>query len=215
MILRKLELKQFGKFGERTFEFRRGMNLVTGPNEAGKSTLMEAIPAVLFGVRNKARFKPWGRQGECTAALVLEDRTRSVQVERDILTDRVVLIERDDLYHTLYHFEGKAAPQGRSSERAEYLAQLSRLFGVAEDDVFRASLFFGQGSLELSGQGGLGAKLKALLSGFAEVDYDQVLDSLNRDFFAVTRQNPWGKDKTRDRDLEEVRKELAEHEDAK
>ena len=210
MILRKLELKHFGKFGERTFEFRRGMNLVTGPNEAGKSTLMEAIPAVLFGVRNKERFKPWGRQGECAASLMLEDRNRSVQVERDILTDRVVLIERDDLYHTLYHFEGKAAPQGRSSERAEYLAQLSRLFGVAEDDVFRASLFFGQGSLELSGQGGLGAKLKALLSGFVEVDYDQVLDSLNRDFFAITRQNPWGKDKTRDRDLEEVRKELAE-----
>ena len=63
MILRSLELKHFGKFAERSFEFRRGLNLVVGPNEAGKSTLIETVPAVLFGVRNKERFKPWGRQG--------------------------------------------------------------------------------------------------------------------------------------------------------
>jgi uncharacterized protein YhaN len=213
MILRSLELKQFGKFTERTFEFRRGLNLVVGPNEAGKSTLMEAVPAILFGVRNKERFKPWGRQGNCCAALVLEDQGRTLRVERDLLSDRVSLVERDDLYHTLYSFEGKAAPQGRSSERGEYLEQLSRLFGFAEEDVFRASLFFGQGSLELSGQGGLAAKLKTLLSGFAEVDYDKVLTSLADDYFAVTRENPWGKDKTRNRELDDIRGRLAELEE--
>jgi uncharacterized protein YhaN len=210
VILRSLELKHFGKFGERTFEFRRGMNLVAGPNEAGKSTLMEAIPAVLFGVRNKERFKPWGRHGSCEAALVLEDRNRTLRIERDMLSDRVILTERDDLYHVLYRFEGKAAPQGRSSERVEYQQQLVRLFGVAEEDIFRASLFFGQGNLDLPGAAGLASKIKGLLSGFVEVDYDKVLESLDRDYFAITRQSPWGKDKTRDRELEEVRSAIAE-----
>jgi DNA repair exonuclease SbcCD ATPase subunit len=210
MILRTLELKQFGKFAEAAFEFRRGLNLVVGPNEAGKSTLMEAVPAVLFGLRNKDRFKPWGRQGASSAALVLESRGRTVRVKRDLLTDRVTLVERDDLYHVLYSFEGKAAPQGRSSERAEYLEQLSRILGIAEEDVFRASLFFGQGSLELSGQGALAAKLKTLLSGFVEVDYDKVLHSLTEDYFAITRENPWGKDKTRGRELDDVRSRLAD-----
>jgi uncharacterized protein YhaN len=213
MILRSLELKHFGKFGERTFEFRRGMNLVVGPNEAGKSTLMEAIPAVLFGVRNKERFKPWGRHGSCEVALVLEDRNRSLRIERDILSDRVVLTERDDLYHVLYSFEGKAAPQGRSSDRIEYQQQLVRLFGVAEEDIFRASLFFGQGNLDLPGAVGLAAKIKGLLSGFVEVDYDKVLESLDRDYFTITRQSPWGKDKTRDRELEEVRAAIVELEE--
>lgn len=212
MILRSLELKHFGKFTERTFEFRRGLNLVVGPNEAGKSTLMEAVPAVLFGLRNKERFKPWGRQGACTAALVLEEQGRTVRVERDLLTDRVTLTEHDDLYHTLYSFEGKAAPLGRSSERTEYLEQLSRLLGIAEEDVFRASLFFGQGSLGLPGQGALTAKLKTLLSGFVEVDYDKVLSSLSDDYFTVTRENPWGKDKTRNRELDDIRGRLAEME---
>ncbi len=208
MILRSLELKHFGKFAEKNFDFRRGMNLVVGPNEAGKSTIMEAIPAVLFGVRNKERFKPWGRQGSCEAALVLEEAGRTVRLERDILTDRVCLTERDDLYHVLYQFEGKASPQGRSSERAEYLEQLQRLFGVADDDLFRASLFFGQGSLEVSGQGGMSARIKTLLSGFVEVDYDRVLESLAEDYFSITRSNPWGKDKTRSRELEELRERL-------
>ncbi len=204
MILRSIELKHFGKFGERTFEFRRGMNLVIGPNEAGKSTLMEAIPAVLFGVRNKERFRPWGRQGSCQAALVLEGNQRTLHIERDILSDRVLLVERNDLYQVEYSFEGKVSPQGRSSERSEYLRQLVRLFGVADEDIFRASLFFGQGSLEVSGDGGMAGKIKTLLSGFVEVDYDKVLTSLSEDYFAITRHNPWGKDKTRERELDEI-----------
>lgn len=208
MILRSLELRHFGKFGERTFEFRRGMNLVVGPNEAGKSTLMEAIPAVLFGVRNKERFRPWGRQGSCQAALVLEESKRSLRIERDLLTDRVLLVERNDLYEVEYSFEGKVSPQGRSSERAEYLQQLVRLFGVADEDIFRASLFFGQGSLEISGDSGMAGKIKTLLSGFVEVDYDKVLGSLSEDYFSITRHNPWGKDKTRERDLDEINKRL-------
>lgn len=208
MILRSVELKHFGKFGERTFEFRRGMNLVVGPNEAGKSTLMEAIPAVLFGVRNKERFRPWGRQGSCQAALVLEESKRSLRIERDMLTDRVLLVERNDLYEVEYSFEGKVSPQGRSSERAEYLQQLVRLFGVADEDIFRASLFFGQGNLEVSGESGMAGKIKTLLSGFVEVDYDKVLGSLSEDYFAITRSNPWGKDKTRERELDEIGKRL-------
>ncbi len=209
MILRTLELKHFGRFAERSFEFRRGMNLVLGANEAGKSTLMEAIPAVLFGLRNKERFKPWGRQGSCEAALVFENAGRTVRIARDILADQVQFSEHDDLYHLLYQFEGKAAPQGRSSERGEYLKQLQRVFGMAEEEIFRASLFFGQGSLEISGQG-LAGKIKAILSGFVEVDYDQVLKSLRDDYFAITRDNPWGKDKSRERELDAVRRRIDE-----
>ncbi len=208
MIVRSVELKHFGRFGEATFEFRRGLNLVYGPNEAGKSTLMEAIPAVLYGVRDKERFRPWGRQGSCEAALVLEGGAGTVRVERDLLTDRTTLVECDDLYECLYRFEGKVAPLGRSSERAEYMEQLRRLFGLAEEEILRASLFFGQGSLEISGSS-LATRIKALLSGFAEVDYDKVLASLHDDHFVITRLNPWGKDKTRERELDEVRKRLA------
>lgn len=204
MILRSLELKHFGKFSERSFDFRRGFNLVVGANESGKSTMMEAIPAALFGLRDKDRYKPWGRQGSCEAALSLENGGCTVRIERELLSDRVQLVERDDLYQVLYQFDGKAAPQGRSSERAEYLDQLNRLLAVADEDIFRSSLFFGQGDLELADRNGLTTRLKALLSGYVEVDYDRVLASLNDDYFNITRKNPWGKDKTRPRQLDEL-----------
>ncbi len=204
MILRSLELKHFGKFAERSFDFRRGFNLIIGPNESGKSTLMEAIPAALFGLRDKDRYKPWGRQGSCQVALALENGASTIRIERELLSDRVQLVERDDMYQALYQFDGKAAPLGRSSERAEYLDQLSRLFAVYDEDIFRSSLFFGQGDLELTDRSGLATRLKALLSGFVEVDYDRVLTSLSDDYFNITRKNPWGKDKTRPRQLDEL-----------
>lgn len=209
MILRGVELRHFGRFDDFNIEFRKGMNLVSGANEAGKSTVMEAIPAVIFGLRQKERYRPWGRQGSCEAAVVFEEGGRSIRISRDLLSDKVTLIESDDLHQVISTFEGKVSPQGRSSERAEYYARLQQLFGHADEDLFRASMFFGQGQLEFPGEGGFLARIKALLSGSSEVNYDAVLQSLSEDYFDLTRINPWGKDKTRERELDEVRARIA------
>jgi hypothetical protein len=69
MILRRLELKHFGRFADCAFDFRRGFNLVVGPSEAGKSTLAEAVPCVLFGARDGERFKPWNGGAGCAAGV--------------------------------------------------------------------------------------------------------------------------------------------------
>lgn len=208
MILRSLELEAFGRFLRRNFEFRRGLNLVIGPNEAGKSTLMEAVPAILFGVRDKERFQPWGRPGQCVAALQFETGEGSVQVRRDLLNDEVRLECTDQLYQTCSEVAGKASPQGRSGEKKAYLQELETLLGFRDADLFRATLFFGQGDLDLQFGKNLTERIKALLSGSSEVDYDQVLNALTEELFEVTADNPWGKDKTRDRALELTQKEL-------
>ncbi len=210
MILRHLELKQFGRFSDRSFEFRRGLNLVVGPNEAGKSTLVEAIPAILFGSANADRFRPWGRPGECRAALVLEDGPRTVRIERDLLSDQTELVERDDLYQVRDSFSGKAPGRGRGASRADYLERLARLFGVADEELFRATLFFGQGALEVGGGADFAGRVRSLLTGGVEIDYEQVLAALGEDYFALTRENPWGRDRARDRELETLRGRLGE-----
>ena len=210
MILRQVDLKRFGKFDERSFEFRRGLNIVIGPNEAGKSTLMEAVPAALFGVRDKDRFKKWGRSADCQVSVAFESDGRFIRIERNILTDRVRFTETDDLYQVLYEFEGKVSPLGRSSERLEYFSRLAQFIPVIENDLFRASVFFGQGRLELEGKSGIGDRIKALLSGYLDIDYDRVLSSLQNDYFLITRENPWGKDKTLDREMEQTKNRLTE-----
>lgn len=204
MIIRKLQLNYFGKFNEAEFEFRRGLNLVVGPNEAGKSTLMEAVPAILFGVRDKGRFRSWGRRGDSCGSLTLEQRGGALKIDRNITTNKVELTELDQLYQEQSSFTGKVSPQGRSSEARVYAEILEESFGVADELLLRTSLFFGQGQLELPTQKSFPGRIKALLSGSGSQDYDQVLESLRDDYFKLTRTNPWGKNKSHARELEQV-----------
>ncbi|MDW7651227.1 MAG: SMC family ATPase [Bacillota bacterium] len=48
MIIRKVTLNPFGGISNRTLSFKPGLNVVLGPNEAGKSTLVDAVFAALF-----------------------------------------------------------------------------------------------------------------------------------------------------------------------
>src|SRR3990172_9379435 len=48
MKLERCEVKRFGKLKNFKAEFAPGLNLIKGPNEAGKSTLVEALGVGLF-----------------------------------------------------------------------------------------------------------------------------------------------------------------------
>ena len=45
----RLELVGFGKFRERTIDLTSGLNLIEGPNEAGKSTIQSFITGMFYG----------------------------------------------------------------------------------------------------------------------------------------------------------------------
>ena len=48
MIIQKVILSPFGAAANRSYSFSKGLNVLLGPNEAGKSTLVNAIFAALF-----------------------------------------------------------------------------------------------------------------------------------------------------------------------
>ncbi len=48
MILRRLRVHPFGRFADREVSFAPSLTVVLGPNEAGKSTLLEAVKTALF-----------------------------------------------------------------------------------------------------------------------------------------------------------------------
>ncbi len=65
MIISKLELTSWRKIRTLALEFREGINLLYGPNEIGKSTIMEAIKQALIGDAASRRqeykdLQPWG-----------------------------------------------------------------------------------------------------------------------------------------------------------
>lgn len=57
MRFRQLELVRYGGFADRVFDFGEGrpdLHLVVGPNEAGKSTALQAIGDFLFGIASQS-----------------------------------------------------------------------------------------------------------------------------------------------------------------
>ena len=69
MVIREVEITNFGKLHNVKLSFQDGMNVVYGDNETGKSTIHAAVRAILFGLdrqRGKAsrtdeysRYEPW------------------------------------------------------------------------------------------------------------------------------------------------------------
>ncbi|MGI6095966.1 MAG: ATP-binding protein [Lachnospiraceae bacterium] len=69
MVIRRLHIKNFGKFHDKELTFSPGINLIYGENESGKSTLYTFIQGIFFGIRRMrgrasrndcyTRYEPW------------------------------------------------------------------------------------------------------------------------------------------------------------
>jgi energy-coupling factor transporter ATP-binding protein EcfA2 len=181
MILRRIELKHFGRFGECAFDLRPGPNLLAGPSESGKSTLLTAVGAVLFGAADRERFRPWGRPAPCAGAVVFEAAGGTLRVERDFVDDQVTAVETDA--------SGKvdrlaaALPAGASAPKSgRYHALLGRFFGV-ETRWLQAAL-----TGELAAPAGLVGAGAAADSDRELAQVQRRLEELGREWFETRRR---------------------------
>lgn len=96
MIIKEVVASGFGTLQQRRFSFQRGLNIIYGPNEAGKSTLQFFIYALLYGLKNKnsstlikdaARYRPWQQPEPFGGSMLFEAGGREYIVERSF-TDR-------------------------------------------------------------------------------------------------------------------------------
>jgi DNA repair exonuclease SbcCD ATPase subunit len=86
--LRRLTVAGFGRLSGRTFAFSDGLNVVYGPNEAGKSTVAAAIVASLYGSgRRKEAWRPWDGSAYSTTLFYELADGRSFEVQRDYSRD--------------------------------------------------------------------------------------------------------------------------------
>ena len=108
MKITELYLKNFGKFHEKHFYIRDGVQIIYGENEFGKSTIHAFVRAMLFGLergRGRAagkdafsRYEPWENPGSYAGVMRFCCGGRAFRLERSFgrLERRVSIVCEDD-----------------------------------------------------------------------------------------------------------------------
>ena len=108
MVITELYIRNFGKLSERHFYLRDGVQVISGENEYGKTTLHAFIRAMLFGLergRGRAaakddfsRYEPWDDPGSYAGVMRFTCGDRSFRLERNFArqTKQVSLVCEDD-----------------------------------------------------------------------------------------------------------------------
>ena len=201
MRIERLEIDGFGRFHDVRWTFDEGLTVLLGENEAGKTTLLNALRALLFGFESTRDGRTWypafagGRRG---GRLVLRTRRGEVwTVERH--GDRGgsgTLVVR--------------APNGNQGGQET----LDRLLHGADRDLFTNIFAFGLGELQtfssLSADGVRGRiyGAGAGLGGTSAIDLERRLRSeMDEMFLPRGRERPLNRALAR---IEELRAEIAE-----
>lgn len=108
MVITELYIRNFGKLSESHFYLRDGVQVISGENEYGKTTLHAFIRAMLFGLergRGRAaakddfsRYEPWDDPGSYAGVMRFTCGGRSFRLERNFArqTKQVSLVCEDD-----------------------------------------------------------------------------------------------------------------------
>lgn len=108
MIIRKAQIKNFGKLKNKTLTFQPGINLLYGPNESGKSTVYGFFQGMFYGIRRMrgkaartddySRYEPWENPGVYGGQLFFECGGRNFCLSRSFRKDQpqASLICEDD-----------------------------------------------------------------------------------------------------------------------
>jgi uncharacterized protein YhaN len=59
MIINELKLLDFGKFKDMSIRLDKGVNVIFGHNEAGKSTIHRFLEGMFYGLSDNSKYKPW------------------------------------------------------------------------------------------------------------------------------------------------------------
>ena len=203
MYIKKVALSGFGILSQYSIEFsNKDINIVLGENESGKSTLCDAIEAVIYGLQSKVETdskRSWDYSGNYCGVLEIDLNSALYRFERDFENDHMTLTRiTEDGDEEL--FEGDANPRGRTEQPKAYRKLLEDI-GFPPETVFKSAIYVGQLNLEVD----IDNDLRQQISGAGKADYLKALNNLEKQYYSLTRQNlPGDNPKRADKKLEEA-----------
>jgi DNA repair exonuclease SbcCD ATPase subunit len=177
VILKRVFVDGFGKLvGRGPFEFSRGLTVIAGPNESGKSTLAECIMRLLFGFPQQQytsdldRYRPWQTGVPYRARLEFElDDGRGFETTRDFA---------DDVKTVTRTLDTREQVDAWSGSRKVSPGQLTLNLSL---DAYRAASVVGPGELQSKEDadfGALGERLAAVVGSAGDEGADSAILAL-------------------------------------
>jgi uncharacterized protein YhaN len=166
MIVRRLRVRRFRKLRDQELRCGPGLNVIRGPNDAGKSTLHLAFGAAFYRVRAAdALFSPWGEDRPGELEVDFEADGETYRLRKDFAARRATLSSPSTSIDT---------PEGVERRSGE-------LLGLPTLGQFRATLHVGQwelAALEKDQQREIGTRLSQIMTG-GDSDAARVLKDLD------------------------------------
>ncbi len=180
MKLLELQIEQYGHYSDRQLTFAAdGLSVVYGPNEAGKSTLLELIRDVLFGFPHRSAYAFSTHNGELAATALISLANG----------ERLRFRRRKGRKNTV---------QGLNETTHEEIDEtgLNQCLSQASGELFRHVFGFSLTELSAGEESLKHAKLNEALFGAglgSLTSFQAVLDSLNDEHEALYRPNSQAK----------------------
>lgn len=146
MIIKKLNIKAFGKIKDKEIELKKGFNIIYGENEKGKSTIQGFMRVMLYGMslnkkglreNDRKRFTPWSGEKPC-GEMIIKNKNEDILIKRDFGGTK-----RDDEALVINNITGEEIKVDKISPGRD-------LLGLSING-FLKTLFIGQLSLGIAG----------------------------------------------------------------
>ncbi len=180
MQISQLFLRNFGKFENLSIDFTPGLNIIKGPNEAGKSTLAEAVTAAFFmnPEKNSDQIKKivkWRCDDAPSLMAVLNTGTDSFKLIKDFSKGVTELVG------------DKAASKEKSGKDVD--DWLTSQLGMSSEEIFKATACINQGEMnQIEGSiGAIQGKLESLVTGGREDEAgSMIIEKIEQRIRAIT-----------------------------
>lgn len=177
MELLSIGLRHFKRFKRFEASFSKGLNIIKGPNEAGKSTLQQAILLGLFdrptGKQSERRYQSWGSERRFSIDLTYRlPEGKEVRIRKDYESGECEVL----------------SPEGRDGTRSGLEKAIQAALGTTSEKLFVSTACIRQDAMSAieGGRAEIGRELQRIVMG-SDVAVDEVIMRLSQNAAELER----------------------------